>query len=325
MPNLEQLNNQKEMILSTIKLRGPSLPVQIAKAIGVSPLFASAFLSELGGEDKLKVSNMRVGSSPLYYLQGQESMLENFVHFLNQREREAFEHLKRNLILDDLAQTPVMRVALRAIKDFAVSVKVRINGEAKLFWKHHLLDDNEIGRIISGRLKGLKSPEKFQERVEDKKEEAEKETLSPSQANIAKQIVQPAQKEVIKEKGEVQRELTENKKIKKGAKKIQESEFAKDVRKYLFSKDIELLEVFLEKKREFEGRVRIDTSFGKQEFYLVALDKKSASNNDLTIAWQKAHGMKIQALVMSTGELNKKGKEHLKDWGNLIKWEKLKF
>ena len=86
MNEMGRLINQKDKLLSTLRIRGPSLPVQIAKAIGVSPLFASAFLSELKSEDKLKISNMRVGSSPLYYLQGQENMLENFSQYLNNRE-----------------------------------------------------------------------------------------------------------------------------------------------------------------------------------------------------------------------------------------------
>jgi len=143
MTDLEQLNRRKEGILSTIRLRGPSLPVQVAKAIQVSPLFASAFLSELKSEDKVKISNMRVGSSPLYYLKGQEHLLENFTMHLNQRENEAFMLLKEKAVLLDEKQEPVVRVAMRAIKDFAVPLKIRIDGESKLFWKHFLVSDED--------------------------------------------------------------------------------------------------------------------------------------------------------------------------------------
>jgi len=54
MPDLQKINHDKEMILSTLRFKGPSLPVHIAKALGVEPLFASAMLSELKAEEKLK-------------------------------------------------------------------------------------------------------------------------------------------------------------------------------------------------------------------------------------------------------------------------------
>ena len=142
MIEVEKLNTSKEKILSTIRMRGPILPVQVAKEINFSPLFASAFLSELKDEDKIKISNMRVGSSPLYYLPGQEVMLEKFVPYLNQREKEAFQKLRQEKLLEDANQDPVVRVALRAIKDFAIPVKVRVDGEMKLFWKYFTIRYN---------------------------------------------------------------------------------------------------------------------------------------------------------------------------------------
>ena len=86
-----------------------------------------------------------------------------------------------------------------------------------------------------------------------------------------------------------------------------------------------MLEVLGDKKREFEARVRVDSLFGKQEYLLIAKDKKSVSDNDLAVAVQKAQSKRVLGLVMAPGELNKKGREHLKDWGNLVRWERLKF
>ena len=51
------------------------MSIQISKWIGVSSLFAGAFLSDLYAEKKVKMSNMKVGSSSLYYLDGQEASL----------------------------------------------------------------------------------------------------------------------------------------------------------------------------------------------------------------------------------------------------------
>ena len=76
-------------------------------------------------------------------------------------------------------------------------------------------------------------------------------------------------------------------------------------------------------KKEFEAKVRTDGLFGKQEFYLVAKDKKSVSEKDFEGVWEKAHKKRLQALFLSPGELNKKAKEHLREWNNLVKFEKL--
>ena len=66
----------KERMVSFLRMRGPTLPVHIAKDAGLTILFASAFLSELISDNRIKMSNMRIGSSPLYFLQGQENLLE---------------------------------------------------------------------------------------------------------------------------------------------------------------------------------------------------------------------------------------------------------
>ena len=130
----------KEKILFVIKQRGPSLPVHIARATGLSILFASAFLSELLSERKIKMSHMRVGSSPIYYIQGQEAKLENFAHHLNNKEKEAFTLLQNKKILKDSEQVPAIRVALRSIKDFVIPLKK----EEKIFWRYYLTPENQL-------------------------------------------------------------------------------------------------------------------------------------------------------------------------------------
>ena len=82
MIDAKSLPKTKELILSFINSRGPSLPVHVAQYIRTSPLFASAFLSELYREQKLLMSDLRVGSSTLYLMRGQEQQLENFVQYL---------------------------------------------------------------------------------------------------------------------------------------------------------------------------------------------------------------------------------------------------
>ncbi len=72
MPQTQNAEQIKISIMALIHARGPSLPIHISKGINMSGIFSSAFLSELLNEKKLKMSHMRVGSSPIYYVEEQE-------------------------------------------------------------------------------------------------------------------------------------------------------------------------------------------------------------------------------------------------------------
>src|SRR3989338_11381770 len=112
MSDMQKLLQTKERIIEVIKKNGPELPVRVASAIGNNNIFTAAFMSELVGEQKLKLSNMRVGGSPLYYISGQEEQLQKYTEYLNHKEKEAFHLLKKEAILEDSEQEPAIREAL---------------------------------------------------------------------------------------------------------------------------------------------------------------------------------------------------------------------
>jgi len=92
----------KENIISIMKRRGPSLPVHVAKETGLSILFASAFLSELIADKRIKYTEMKVGSSPIYFLNEHAPMLEKFSQHLSSREKDAFNLLKEKRFCNTL-------------------------------------------------------------------------------------------------------------------------------------------------------------------------------------------------------------------------------
>ncbi len=310
MAPIDRYQSSRERILATIRLRGPCLPVQLAREIDMNTLFTSAFLSELYADQKLKKSNLTIGSSALYFILGQEAQLEQFVHYLNQREKEAFSILKQEKILDDTAQTPVIRVALRAIKDFAIPITIKQNTEEKLFWKYFLLNDTEAHELIEQKTKSQQLPSEQKQMKTD----AVQTPLTISQ-ETNEEDKKTGQEEKAKKKGRISQ---------KGEKESK-TEFSKRVRDYLQAKEIEILEISLEKKKELLARVRIDTLFGKQEFFLSVYDKKKLTDKDLTVAVQKGSGMRMPSLVIATGDLNAAGKEYLKVWKNLLRFERLQI
>ena len=167
MLDVQKVNDTKQRILSMITTAGPSFPAKISRETNISPLFVGALLSELVAEQKLVMSSMKVGSSPLYLVKGQEQNLEKFTQYLNSKEQEVVFRLKQIQLLDDSAEDPATRVALRKIKDFAIPVSAKVDGEEKLFWKYFTLGESEANSI----LQKADKPKKAQK--EDKAEEVE--------------------------------------------------------------------------------------------------------------------------------------------------------
>lgn len=307
----------KDRIVHLIKTRGPSLPVQIAKAISIQPLFASAFLSELYNEGRVLISHLRVGSSPLYLISGQEAQLEKFIQYLNNKERETFLHLQKNKLLSDEEQLPAIRVALRAIKDFALPVKIKSqnqnpNDPPKLFWKYHLIPDQQIQEIIN--------PESQPSlpKIEQQPIQIISQTPSLSSSQLVQAQLTPSSLPLtpvsISEKP---------KRIPKKKVPEEPSKFQSYVKEYLKAKDIEILELLVDKKKEINAKIRIDTLFGKQEYILVAKDKKKITPSDLQTALKFAQSNNMPSVFMSPGVLDKKALEFQKLWKNMIKTEKL--
>jgi len=310
--DLNKLNDTKQKIINFITVHGPSLPVHLAREIASSPIFAAAFLSELYAEGRIKISNMRVGSSPLYFLPGQEPQLENFMNYLNQKEKEALSLLKNYKILEDEKQEPVVRVALRAVKDFAIPLKVQVNNETKVIWKYFTFQDDEIRSLVNEKLNPSPQPQPHHSIKTETPSIHKQEIITPQEPAQIIQKEEPSQEqEIIK--------------VKRKAKPKADPKFPRAVKEYLSSKNIEILSIVEEKAKEFTAKVRTDNVFGKQEYYLIAKDKKKITDVDLTLAHHQAQQEKMIALILATGDLDKKAIEYHSHWKNLIKFEKAKL
>jgi len=278
----QDTSNIKEKIMLTFKRRGPSLPVHIASETGLSMLFASAFLSELLSEKKIKLSFMKVGSSPIYLLQGQEPMLERFSQYLKSKEKEAFELLKRKRFLKDEEQVPAIRIALREIKDFAIAFK----NDEEIFWRYFTIPENEFEPKV-------KSIEKTQQ-PEDKKKPVEK-TLDKQELNIfSKQKTAP--KDIPSKEG---------KKIpikKRTATKNNNDKFFNKVKEFLSEKSIEILDIENFSKSDLILRIKTKG----EEKLLVAYNKKRISEADIIKAHKKAIEFNLRYIILSLGEPLKK-------------------
>ncbi len=320
------LESQKQKVLEFIETHGPSLPIRISSYLKSDSLIVSAFLSELLKEKKLMLSNMRVGNSPLYFIRGQEFQLENFFQYLGSKEREAFELLKEHGVLEDQRLLPPIRVALRSIKDFSFPFEYK----GKLYWHFIKLNQDKAIEMIDNRHKDKPFIEKIKRVVlpKEQKIEMQKPLIEKGlKTDFQEQGVRKQGIEVEKKQAEFISPVKEkpllNLKSQKKVRIKEKSDFVFDVIDFLERKSFILDNEIDYRKKEYFADVKVDSQLGKVNFYCIAKDKKTITENDLNQALQKSNEEKKPVLLISPGQPNKKAAGKLEEIGNLVFWLKL--
>ncbi len=292
----QKTTETKNKILSFINKKGPCLPVHIAKEIESSILFTSAFLSELLSEKKIKISHMKVGNSPIYYIPGQEKQLENFSEFLNSKQKEAFILLKEKKFIKDSEQEPSIRVALRTLRDFAKPFKKN----QEIIWRYFSVPESDFSSKESKTkpktsfIKENKSKEEL-DIFDKEKSVKEKDT----EENIQEKIKQENKKsEKINTKKYSKKSLPKSKKSKSKSKKSSKSnKFFEKVKSYLNENSLLLKDIVDFKKKE----IALLIEKNNEEKLLVAYNKKRINENDISKAAKKASELNIHYIILSKG------------------------
>lgn len=276
--------------------KGPSLPSTIAKEINMDMLFTSAFLSELLSEKKLKTSNLKVGSSCVYFIPGQETQLESFSHHMKDKEKEAYDLLKSRKILKDKNLEPAIRVALRKIRDFAVPFK----NDEEIYWKYFTIDNSEVENLFSS---APKQSEKPSEPEIIKKESSEK---PKDELGIFEEKEQRSQDNLEQENKKVEekpkKKAVKKKAARKKASNTKNEKFFNKVKEHLNNNSIEIL--------DFEGFSKSDLKLkikrSGQEYLLIAYNKKRITEKDILSAHKTAQEKNMKYIILSLGEPAKK-------------------
>ncbi|MEX0920767.1 MAG: hypothetical protein WDZ62_00690 [Candidatus Pacearchaeota archaeon] len=278
----------KNKIISILRKNGPSLPVHISKEIQSNSLFTSAFLSELSSEKKIRMSNMKIGSSSLYFLPGQEKYLDKFSHHLKSKEKEAYDILKNKKILKDSEQEPAIRVALRALKDFAIPYK---KGE-EIFWRFFNISEDEV-----------KDKKTIEKTTQIPVENAESKNNTNESLNIFDK------NNSGKDYGEkIEKEKISKKKRNSGKTSGKnESDFFMKIKSFLEKNSIVLLDILNFNKKEIILRVEEES----EEKILIAYDKKRVNEKDIIKSFDKTKEFGEKYIILIKGSPYKKTKKLL--------------
>ena len=298
--NFAKIAQDKGKFLQFIESRGPILPVDLAKAMKIDSMFAGAILSELLSNKQIKISTAKIGGSPVYYTKGQESKLDILYDHLHEKARRTYDILKEDKVLKDKEVGPVERTALRELKDFAVMLNVTAGEEELVFWKWHLLPDNEAATIIKkklGLVKEEKTPPKPEPIVKEEKIEPPKPIPEPKKPEIKK--LEP-KIEKQKQLSPTERTITEN------------DDFLHIIKSYFENNNITVHSTeVIRKNSDVELIIEIPSVFGELQYFCKAKNKKKCNDGDLSSAFIRSQSLKLPIIFLTTGEITKRAQEML--------------
>ena len=285
-----------------LRMNGPSLPSKIGKLLNTDLLLASAHLSDLISQGKVKVSSLKIGGSPLYYMPGQEHQLSHYASGnMNPKDVAVLHSLQEKKLLRE-AHLPLLdKVALRSLKDFAVPLQVTVDGKKELFWKWHLCSAQEANELLSIY---FAPPQEEIEQVKEIKSVLPPESLLQSQPTL----VPPQIPE--NDVSEGSKLLTKTKERTK--RKKQEEEFFPEVEEICKKLKISIEQKdTIRKNAELELILKVPSAVGTMTYFCKAKNKAKCDEKDLSAAYMQAQIKKLPLLLLYTGELTKKAQEML--------------
>lgn len=336
----------QDKILQFLAVNGPSLPTKVAKLIGTEIIIASAHLSDLSAQGKVKISYLKVGGSPLYYLAGQEDQLERFAASnINPQDLNVLNLLKEHKVLRESELELLPKVALRHLKDFAFPLQVTFQGKMELFWKWHLLPETEANQLIKSKLLENKfreepvpvPPAPLPPSVPSETDKSLAEQMYNQQQEKQKTLMEekkeepkPIEKKLFQTTKEKPAERVVEKPVEKVVEKViekhSEKKIENPVRKYAKVNDkfMPLLEDFFKSKKiiieqkeilrknaEINFLLKVPSVVGNLTYFCKAKNKAKCDEKDLSSAYMEAQIKKLPLLLLYTNEFTKKAQEML--------------
>ncbi len=302
-----------DQVLAFVRREGPLLPGRVAKEFGMNMLLASAVLSQLVTEKKVKVTSVKVGGSPLYYTDEKRESIQQYWKNLNEKDQRAYNLIREQRVVRDTVPEPLMRVALRAIKDFAVPLTVKSEQGEELFWKWYLLSDDEASHLIDGFMNPkVERAEKPVEKTKSSPEPLHQlQVVTPEKSPIEKSPIE-SEKTPVGPPPQVvpQASIPEQRKLPKTMQESVEDAWLDEVRSFLGKQGARCtFPRVLRKGKEIEMLVDVPTPLGGSRYFCRAVKKQRIGESDIVQALYAAQDKKLPVLFITTGQLTKKIQE----------------
>lgn len=308
-----------QAVLTYIRQHGPAVPNQLRQALGAQDNFiVGAVLSELVAARELAMTDMSYGTSRFYYDPKAPESLEPAGKYLGDKDQRAFALLKDERVAKNDVLTPLNRVAMTQIKDFAKPLQLDTPEGPQLFWRYFLVSEDEAMDLIEEKFFHIYKPKPTSVPATTPVFEspaAAKPTLQTEETTteVAEPARAPAKKKrSSKKKPSVQTiPSVESQSRLPPVSVAQAHPFATAIHTFFKNKEIALVQNIASTKSEFSGIVRIPSAVGAVEYFCKAKGKKTTTDGDLASAVLESQQYKLPLLFLSAGKLTKKATDLL--------------
>ncbi|MBI5003004.1 hypothetical protein HZC31_06465 [Candidatus Woesearchaeota archaeon] len=302
----------KNQVLEVVRTKGYVVPSDLIREFRTDTFVMGAVLSDLVHDKKLGITSVKIGGSPAYYAIEQKEKLQDLFKYLHEKDRGTFELLRQQKVVLDTEQSPLFRVSLRAIKDYAKPIEVTANGQTYLFWKWYLATEQEINDSLRSHFSRLTaitpvSPAppplaSYQQPVAPLQSVVQTAPLQVS----AEQLVSKKAPERRQKKVAQQQPLVVPQEAPPAVLVPADDTFAQRVAVFFQTKNMQLLQFSVVKKGEIDCIVAVPTPFGSVQYYCKAKNKKKCSEGEIATAFVAGQMKKLPSLLLAPGEFPKK-------------------
>jgi hypothetical protein len=193
----------KDNLLRFVKQKKYVIPSDVSSEFETSTMIASAALSELAKDGSVKITHLKLSSSPYYYDKTQKEAIQDLAdkHFSG-HDLNLYKKLKESQILNSNSLSAAEQLATIKIRDFGIPLEIETNGKTLKFWVWYLRDLDETTKQIKEYLLGDTTSKETKVKEEVKKPSVKKEET----IDIKKQLEVESKTAMPEVKKEIQRE-----------------------------------------------------------------------------------------------------------------------
>ena len=120
----------KDNLLRFVKQKKYVIPSDVSSEFETSTMIASAALSELAKDGTVKITHLKLSSSPYYYYQLQKESIQELAekHFSG-HDLALYKKIKESQILNSNSLAAAEQLSTVKIRDFAIPLEIESEGK----------------------------------------------------------------------------------------------------------------------------------------------------------------------------------------------------
>ena len=303
-----------DAITSFLRNKGPSTPIDIARALGENSLIISAVLVDFEGQGKVRVSKRRFGNVKLYYLPEQQGRIEKMVsNTLTPEEKVMLERIMNEKTVSELDLSAQETSMIATLEDLIPPFAIQHENYRLRCWRVPAIEEGKAIEIVVKRIMEDYKDEPAEEKEEPAAPVEEKEEPKPEPVKVETTVQEPAEptateppETVVEEpeplpKPEPPKKEKQQKLVEPGP----DEDFRTTVRSWFESNEIDVEEEReLEDGKVYEYDINMPTAIGKQGYIakIIINKKKPAGQGEVSsfgtyVATKRVPGV----LISNTG------------------------